>query len=98
MKYQQERKQIQIKNVSRFLKIISIKIASIIIAVMLILALIFSISFFRNVIFGELSMSEFKNSFFGIPTNKLLQINQQIENQYDTLKQWFSNLKSRISS
>lgn len=98
MKYQQEQNQQRIKNVSHFLKIISIKIASIFITIILILALIFAISFFRYVVFGKSSMSEFKNNFFGIPTNKILQIDQKINNQYETLKQWFDDLKVRLFS
>ncbi|MCF7916812.1 MAG: hypothetical protein K9L61_03455 [Candidatus Omnitrophica bacterium] len=98
MKYQQEQDKARIRNISHSLKMLAIKIASILITVALILALIFSINFFRHVVLGKSSMSEFKNNFFGIPTDKLLQINQEISNQYEALKKWFNNFKTRLSS
>ncbi len=98
MKYKNEQAKIKFNIFLKSLIIVVKKVSLILLTVVLIIAIFISISFFRNVVFGESSMSEFKNNFFGIPTKKLLQINHQIENQYDTLKQWFSNLKSRISS
>ncbi|MCF7870076.1 MAG: hypothetical protein K9M01_03050 [Candidatus Omnitrophica bacterium] len=97
MKYYQEQTKKNIKAVFSFLKIIIKKIFSILAAVVLIVVLIISINFFRHVVFGKSTLSEFKSSFFGIPSNKLLKVNQQLQNQHDNFKQWTDNLKTRLS-
>jgi amino acid permease len=98
MKYRQEQTQKNIKTIFNYFKTIIKKIFSILTVVVLIIVLVISINFFKYIVFGKSTLSEFKNNFFGIPTNKLLQINQQLQNQHDLFKQWLTNLKSRISS
>lgn len=97
MKYQQEQTKKKIKNIRNFFKTITKKMVSILATVVLIIVIIITINFFRYVVLGKSTLSEFKNSFFGVPSNKLLKINQQIYDQHDSFKQWFVNFKKRLS-
>ncbi|MFO8053481.1 MAG: hypothetical protein R6U54_05955 [Candidatus Omnitrophota bacterium] len=97
MKYQEEQAQERKKNIYSLLKTIVKKALSILAAVTLVIVIIISINFFAYVVFGESTLTEFKNSFFGIPSNKLLKVNQQIHNQYNNFEQWFSDLQKRLS-
>lgn len=98
MKYQEEQTQKKIKNTFGSFKIIIKKLLSVIIAVVLIITIVISINFFRSVVIGKSTMSEFKSNFFGLPTDKLLQINQEMKSQYNSLKEWLNNFWLRLSS
>jgi hypothetical protein len=97
VKYHQEQTKKNIKTTFNFFATITKKILSILVVIILIVVLIISVNFFRYVVFGESTLSKFTNDFFGIPSNKLLEINQQLQNQYDSFTQWTNNLKARLS-
>jgi hypothetical protein len=97
MDYSQEQRRIKLNNFFKLLKTLIKKVIFISTAVIGIIILVLSINFFRYVVMGESTLSEFRNNFFGIPSNKLLKINHQIHDQHNSFKQWFADFKKRIS-
>ncbi len=102
MNYKDEKSKEQAEKAFGFLKILFQKIFFILSAIVLIIAIILSVNFFRYVVLGKTKMGEFKNNSFGLPINKLLKINQQInkkiQNQYKVLDRWLKKLGERLSS
>lgn len=98
MSYRKEQLEIKLNNFCKLLKTLIKKVTFILLTVIFIIVLVFSINFVRHIVLGKSSMSKFKNNFYGIPTDKLLQINQGINKRFEILKKWFDDFKTRLFS
>ncbi len=98
MKYRQELAKKRLALLFFFLKKLTKKILAILLMVLLIIALFLLIYFVRDVILGQTTLSEFKHSFYGVPADELLEINKQLQNQNNNLKEWLDSLTKRLSS
>ncbi len=73
------------------------KVFFIIIAIVMIIGILVTVNFFRDVVFGQSTLNEFRNNFYGLPAQKLIRINRHVESRYNDLKKWIDGLSERLS-
>jgi len=98
MSYKKEVLKKKILMLKAFLKKIAVKSLFVFLVVFLILFFCLLIFFFRDVVLGQSTMSEFRNNYYGIPAQELFQLNETIRDKYNSLQEWFSGLCQRLSS